>query len=86
MTKLKTRSVQSGSSCHFDTLDKPIRLQGGDWRPIRIGRDSWIGNGAVVMADVGEQCVIGAGSVVTRLVDDRSIVVGNPAKVIRKRI
>ncbi|MBU3914885.1 acyltransferase [bacterium] len=69
----------------FDSLDKPIRLQGGKRRQIRIGRDCWIGNKAIVMADVGDHCVIGAGSVVTKPVEDRSVAVGNPARVIRKR-
>ncbi len=54
-------------------------------RPIRIGRDVWIGGGAIVLAGVtiGDECVIGAGSVVTRDVPSGSVVVGNPARVIR---
>jgi virginiamycin A acetyltransferase len=69
----------------FSDLEKPVRLQGGDRRQTHIGKDCWIGNKAVVMADIGEQCVIGAGSVVTRPVEAQSIAVGNPARVIRKR-
>ncbi|HEX4937284.1 MAG TPA: acyltransferase, partial [Candidatus Kapabacteria bacterium] len=34
---------------------------------------------------VGKKCIIGAGSVVTDDVEDYSIVVGNPAKVVKKR-
>jgi len=52
---------------------------------IQIGDNSWIGNSAVVMADVGRGCVVGAGSVVVKPVEDYSVVAGNPAKLIRKR-
>jgi len=69
----------------FDSLDKPIRLQSGGRQIIHVGKDSWIGSKAIVMANVGEHCVVAAGSVVTKHVADKSIVVGNPARVIRKR-
>jgi acetyltransferase-like isoleucine patch superfamily enzyme len=36
----------------------------------------------VIMADLGTQCVVGAGSVVTKSFDDLSIVGGNPAKIL----
>jgi len=49
-----------------------------------IGADTWIGEAAIVMADVGVRCVIGAGSVVHRSVSDDSVVAGNPARLIRK--
>jgi acetyltransferase-like isoleucine patch superfamily enzyme len=76
----------ANKSMHFfDKLDKPIRLQGGDRRQIHIGNDCWIGNKALVMANIGRQCVIGAGSVVTKSIAAQSIAVGNPACVIRKR-
>ena len=39
----------------------------------------------MIMADVGDHCVIGAGSVVTKPVPDYAIAVGSPAKVIRYR-
>lgn len=69
----------------FGSLDKPIRMQGGSWTPITVKHDCWIGNKAVIMADIGEQCVIGAGSVVTKSVEGKTVVAGNPAKLIRKR-
>jgi len=78
--------IMSGSGQHnFDDLDNPIQQQGGNFKKIEIGEDSWIGNGALVMASVGKKCIIGAGSVVTKDVDDYSIMVGNPAKLIKKR-
>lgn len=71
---------------HIKRLDIPIREQGGEFPKIYIGEDTWIGNGALVMVDIGKKCIIGAGSVVTHPVEDFSITAGNPAKVIRKRI
>jgi maltose O-acetyltransferase len=54
--------------------------------PIRIGRGVWIGAGAIILPGVriGERSIVGAGSVVTRDVPARSIVAGNPARLIRK--
>lgn len=49
-----------------------------------IGSDCWIGDGAVVMADLGERVTVGAGSVVTRPVPAGSVVVGNPARPIQR--
>ena len=78
--------ILSGKNQHdFGEIEKPIREQGGVFEKIGIGEDSWIGNGAIVMANVGKKCIIGAGSVVIRDVADFSIVAGNPAKLIRKR-
>lgn len=66
---------------HFDRRDVPIQEQGGTFAPVRVGRNSWVGNGAVVMADVGDECVIGAGSVVVKPVPAGAVAVGNPATV-----
>jgi acetyltransferase-like isoleucine patch superfamily enzyme len=70
---------------HFDDLETPIQEQGGVFEKIHIGEDSWIGNGAIVLANIGRKCIIGAGSVVIRDIPDFAIVAGNPAKVIRMR-
>ena len=52
-----------------------------------IGNDVWIGQNAVILPGVhiGNGAIIGANSVVGSHVDDYTIVVGNPAKVLRKR-
>jgi acetyltransferase-like isoleucine patch superfamily enzyme len=51
---------------------------------IRIGDDCWIGARVFVLAGVtiGDGCVVGAGSVVTRSLPPNSIAVGVPAKVV----
>jgi acetyltransferase-like isoleucine patch superfamily enzyme len=79
-------SIMNGSRQHgIERLDIPVREQPGQWPHITIGRDSWIGDRAVVMADVGKHCVVGAGSVVTRSVPDYAIVVGSPARIAGQR-
>ncbi|MCE7963652.1 MAG: acyltransferase [Acidobacteria bacterium ACB1] len=77
----------SGKNHHnIDRLDIPIKLQGNPPKePITIGRGAWIGANATVMADVGHDAIVGAGSVVTKPVPPFAIVAGNPAKVIRMR-
>jgi acetyltransferase-like isoleucine patch superfamily enzyme len=52
-----------------------------------IGNDVWIGANALIRQGVhiGTGAVVGMGSVVTKDIPDYAIVVGNPAKVIRKR-
>lgn len=79
-------SIVNGIAQHgIARLDIPIREQPGSWPRITIGRDTWIGERAVVMADVGRHCVIGAGSVVVQAIPDYAIAVGSPAKVLRFR-
>ena len=79
-------SVCNGTKQHrFDRLDVPIREQGGEYVRIVIGADSWIGERAVVMADVGAKAIVGAGSIVVKPVEEKTIVVGNPASPIGRR-
>ena len=49
-----------------------------------IGANCWIGDGAVVMSDLGDSVTVGAGSVVTKTVPPQSVVAGNPARPIVK--
>lgn len=79
-------SIMNGTGQHgIERIDIPIREQPGDFTAVTIGEGSWIGEGATVSADVGRQCVIGAGSVVTKPIPDFAIAVGVPAKVVRFR-
>jgi virginiamycin A acetyltransferase len=79
-------SIINGGRQHgTDRLDIPVREQAGEWPRITIGEDTWIGDRAVVMANVGKHCVIGAGSVVMRPIPDYTIAVGFPAQWVRNR-
>jgi maltose O-acetyltransferase len=55
-------------------------------KPITIGKDCWIAANVVICGGVtvGEGCVIGAGSVVTRDIPPHSLAAGNPCRVIRE--
>jgi len=66
---------------------EPMRYQEHTSKPIRIGRDVWVGRGSCILPGVtiGEGSVIGANSVVTRDVPPYSIAAGVPAKIIRER-
>ncbi len=57
----------------------------GFFEIIRLGTQVWIGEGAIVMADVGDRATVGAGAVVTKPVPPDSVVAGNPAQVVKKR-
>ena len=65
-----------------DAASRAAGLEFG--RPIRIGRNVWIGAGAILLPGitVGDHAIIGAGSVVTRDVPASATVAGNPARPI----
>ena len=54
--------------------------------PVHIGRNCWIGAGAVILPGVtiGDNTVIGAGSVVTKDIPANVVAVGNPCRVLRE--
>jgi maltose O-acetyltransferase len=69
--------------CADHPRDASQRREGLEFgRPVRIGCDVWIGGGAIVLPGVtiGDEAIIGAGSVVTRDVEDGMTVAGNPAR------
>lgn len=55
-------------------------------RSVRIGRNCWIGAGAVIVSGVtiGDNTVIGAGSIVTKDIPANVVAVGNPCRVLRE--
>ncbi|HKI02021.1 MAG TPA: acyltransferase [Thermoanaerobaculia bacterium] len=77
-----------GNNYRYDRLDVPIRLQEKvSAKGIRVGSDVWIGAGCILLdgADVGSGSVLTPNSVVSGTVPERSIVQGNPGKVIFTR-
>jgi virginiamycin A acetyltransferase len=47
---------------------------------LKIGKNSWLGQDAVILANIGENCTVAAGSVVFKDVPDNTTVMGNPAR------
>lgn len=77
--------VLSGKNQH--SRDSDGRISGsekGSFTTIAIGADCWIGAGAIVMADLGNNTTIGAGSVVTKPIPANSTAVGNPARLLER--
>ncbi len=54
--------------------------------PVRIGRNCWIGAGALIMPGItiGDNVVVGAGSVVTKDLPSNVVAVGNPCRILRE--
>jgi maltose O-acetyltransferase len=80
--------TQIGPAVQIYTADHPrdpaLRRSGAEFgRPIAIGRNVWIGGGAIILPGVAidDDAIIGAGSVVTRDVPRGATALGNPARV-----
>ena len=82
--------VKIGPQCGFYTalhpLDPALRVTGAETaQPIRVGNNVWFGGGVKVLPGVtiGDNAVIGAGSVVTHDIPANVLAYGNPCQVIR---
>ncbi|MBW9154771.1 maltose acetyltransferase domain-containing protein [Clostridium estertheticum] len=67
-------------------VDPNLRRTGTQFSiPVRIGNDVWIGSNVVILPGItiGDNSVIGAGSVVTHDIPENVIAVGNPCRVLR---
>lgn len=72
----------------FSRTDIPMIQQGfGEEQKVIIEDDVWIGSNVIILPGViiGKGTVIGASSVVSKSIPEYSVVVGNPAKIIRNR-
>ncbi|HVF04194.1 MAG TPA: acyltransferase [Frankiaceae bacterium] len=68
----------------YDTDFHPVGPGAKREAPVVIGRNVWVGRSAVVLPGVtiGDHAVVAAGAVVTKDVPPRSVVAGNPARVV----
>jgi acetyltransferase-like isoleucine patch superfamily enzyme len=78
-------SIVSGGGLH--TLDAQLR-----WMPtdlsrltrVHVGAHAWIGESALVLADIGSSAMVAAGAVVSTAVPAGTVVAGNPARFVRR--
>ena len=84
--RLAQNVVLSGLNHNYTDISLPIHAQGVSTAPIVIEDETWIGSNAVIVAGVtiGKHCIVAAGSVVTKSVPPYSVVVGNPAKILKQ--
>ena len=75
-------SIPSGKRQHF-SADGGVTSDSA-YGTVSVGERTWVGEGAIILADVGRDCIVGAGAVVTAAVPDAVLVGGNPARVIRE--
>lgn len=75
------------SSHHFDRHDIPIKDQAYDVAKTEIGNNVWIGAKVTILCgnNIGSGTVIGAGAIVTHDVENNTVNVGAPARVIKER-
>jgi len=78
-------NVSIYTACH--STDPVERNSRREWaEPVTIGNNVWLGGSVTILPGVtiGDNCTIGAGSVVTKDIPSNSVAVGNPARVIKK--
>ena len=96
LTALDVAPISIGRDCQIATdvqlltaehpLDPDTRRRGWESaRPIVLGDNVWLGGGVIVLpgVSIGENTVVGAGSVVTRDLPANTVAVGSPARVVR---
>lgn len=97
LTALDVVEIRIGANCQLANdiqlltpihpLEAEPRREGWEAaEPITIGDNVWIGGGAIVLPGVtiGDDAIVGAGAVVTKDVPARTVVAGNPARMIRE--
>ena len=74
----------------FHPIDPDARLKGDKEQigtaPIQIGKNCFIGCNVLILkgSKIGDNCVVGAGAVISGSFEDNCVIAGNPAKVIRR--
>ncbi|TRX33105.1 sugar O-acetyltransferase [Corynebacterium guaraldiae] len=84
--------VMIGPNCSLITVGHPVNdheRRANGWeiaKPISVGDNTWFGANVTVLpgVTVGKNCVVGAGTLVTKDIPDNSLVLGSPGRVVRK--
>jgi acetyltransferase-like isoleucine patch superfamily enzyme len=74
-------SIPSGKRQHLDDEGRLAAVT--RFEHVSIGANTWVGEGAIIMANVGSRCIVSAGSVVTKEIPSECLAAGNPARVLR---
>jgi acetyltransferase-like isoleucine patch superfamily enzyme len=78
-------SILSGRHQHGSSQDTgAVAARQGSIVRVSVGRHTWVGESALIAADVGDNAIVGAGSVVVHPVPSRTTAVGNPARPIHR--
>jgi acetyltransferase-like isoleucine patch superfamily enzyme len=79
-------SILSGRHQHnLTNPDEPIYNNDDKFTRVLIGDNTYIGEHCVVMADIGQRTIVGAGAVVVKSIPEYVVAVGNPARTIKQR-
>lgn len=74
--------ILSGTKQHnYDDPVKPLREQGGTYTKVRMGENCWLGNCAVIMGDIAERSVVGAGAIVVGCSLPGAVMLGRKARI-----
>ena len=84
---ITTSPLPADEFSNFFTNASGIKNFTKEKRDLEIGSDVWVGGHSIILSGIkiGHGCVIGAGSVIRESLDPYSIVIGNPARIIKKR-
>lgn len=78
-------SILSGKHQHTKAILTHDERMEPQFERIKIGDWTWIGEGAIVMADIGNDCIVGSGALISRPIPHGKLVAANPPKVLEIR-
>jgi acetyltransferase-like isoleucine patch superfamily enzyme len=84
--RIGAHSSLLGFNHTFELLDRPVHQQPISSRGITVGDDVWIGMNVIILpgTTLGSGCVVSAGAVVSGVFPPNTVLVGNPARPIKK--
>jgi virginiamycin A acetyltransferase len=80
-------SILSGKYQHgkaFGDSGKSLKENKMEFEKVQVGSGCWIGENVIIMDDIGDDCIISAGSVVTKKIPNHSLAIGNPARIMNR--